>query len=384
MSDTLGTSVDETKPWQHGVPIERLRLLAQRFQQHDGDRCLGAFSRVKENSCAAWIAEQRLAEREDALVAFRILRASQSVSDWRQEEILRMPAGSLVIERAAGSARGIAEIASGLAAGAPILWRSWADHPEEAAAAELLGLRRSGSLIRSSSEILAVWQRGSVLLGSALPPEEMAGIIPAGIAPEPSLQLLAEAWIDQLDRLWIDHYSTYNKRRSWSALALRSFGGSQEFIEKPSEMSRSYRQEHPERLSWEIADTPMMDLPGARQILSDLGAPLERVRLMRLSGGGELSRHADITDRAAGCQVGRIARLHLPIKTFPSVRFSSWDLNNRPSDIHMTAGEWWYLDVRKPHRAINPSGLDRVHLVADCVVTPDLRDRLRSAAQGGI
>jgi hypothetical protein len=155
-----------------------------------------------------------------------------------------------------------------------------------------------------------------------------------------------------------------------------------DFIEKPAEMSRKYQQEHPERLSWPIMDTPLLDeLPGARDILGSLGCSLERARLMRLGAtGGELTRHADITDRNAGTRLGAIARLHLPLITHESVRFTTWDINNQPRTLHMEFGRWWYLDVRKPHQAINESAFDRVHLVADCIVNEHLQSLIAEAA----
>ena len=48
----------------------------------------------------------------------------------------------------------------------------------------------------------------------------------------------------------------------------------------------------------------------------------DRIRFMRLRAkGGELARHADITDREAGTADGMIARFHIPIVTSPAVRF---------------------------------------------------------------
>jgi aspartyl/asparaginyl beta-hydroxylase (cupin superfamily) len=45
----------------------------------------------------------------------------------------------------------------------------------------------------------------------------------------------------------------------------------------------------------------------------------------------------------------------------------------------MPAGEWWYLDQRKPHTARNGGSTDRIHLVCDVVATQELHDLLSSA-----
>jgi len=380
MEETIGEPTAVGKSWQRGIPLERLRAVSRRFQAHDGPRCLGAFSKIKENIVAGWIAEERLLETPDAAVAFRWLRSRQTVSDFRGEPALEMPPGALSIERVAGTAVGISSAIESLAQGAPVIWRSWADHPEEIEASALLGLERSGTLIRASSEVLALRSRGASTVSLPLPRRDFVGIAPLAIPVDEGHLALAAGWPSIVESLWIDHYSSYNKRQSWHAVALRSFGGDPAFIEKPAEMSRRYQQEHPERLSWEIADTPLLDsLPGARALLGSLGCGIERARLMRLTTGGELSRHADITDRSAGTRLGAIARLHLPLITHESVRFTTWSIDDQPTTLHMAPGSWWYLDVRKPHMAENPSGFDRIHLVVDCIVDQALAERIEQA-----
>lgn len=363
--------------------METLQPLARLFQAHDGDRPLGAFSKVKENAVAIWVSEGRLASLPDAAVAYKWLRSGQQIADFTGEPVLSVPAGALSIERAAGSAEGIVSLIRSICPpNSPIIWRHWADHPEELRAAEALHLRRSGTLVRASSEILAVSSRGCSPIREGLAPADTVGIAALGLEPPAGLSQQIASWKPIVEQLWVDHYSSYNKRRSWSAVALRSFGGSLDFIEKPAEMSRKYQQEHPERLSWPIMDTPLMDgLPGARALLEGLGCNLERVRLMRLGAtGGELTRHADITDRNAGTRIGAIARLHLPLITHESVRFTTWNMENSPETVHMAPHRWWYLDVRKPHRAINESAFDRIHLVADCIVNEPLQRLIAEAS----
>jgi len=70
----------------------------------------------------------------------------------------------------------------------------------------------------------------------------------------------------------------------------------------------------------------------------------------------------------------------VPVETNPACDFTSWTLADTPTQAHMAAGCWWYLDVRKPHRAVNGGTGDRVHLVADAVVTRELREVLDAAA----
>jgi hypothetical protein len=368
------------KPWQQGIELDVLKEIADRFKSHEKGYPLGAFSGVKENTVANWISNNHLLLSSDAAVVVRQSRATSTISDFRQQNICSMPAGSYVIDRVAGSAQGIIDLLNHrIPATAPVCWRSWAGHPIEQFVAQALSLRGAGTVIRASSEILTVYERGATLVGPQVSPADNAGIVPLvstefNTSTTPTDDENLALWEPIVQRLWVDHYSSYNKRRSWHAVALRSFGGHTDFIEKPSEMSKNWKQDNAEKMEWEIQDTQLFDLlPGARQLLAEIPADLERVRLMRLTQGGELSRHADITDRDAGTADGQIMRLHLPIKTHPDVRFQTWDLNNQPTTVHMIPGRWWYLDVRKPHQARNDGQHDRIHLVADAVANPILR-----------
>ncbi len=104
--------------------------------------------------------------------------------------------------------------------------------------------------------------------------------------------------------------------------------------------------------------TPYLDAcPYLRQVLASLGAVWGRSRLMRLSGHAEVPRHADVAyywrDRV---------RVHVPIKTQPSVRFQCGN-----AEVNMAEGECWIFDTWSPHRVINANPAERIHLVADTV-----------------
>lgn len=94
-----------------------------------------------------------------------------------------------------------------------------------------------------------------------------------------------------------------------------------------------------------------------QQVLNRLGAVWGRTRLMKLSGGAEVTPHADINyywrDRV---------RVHVPIITSPAVRFICGE-----AEVNMAQGECWIFDTWRPHRVINAAAHERVHLVADTV-----------------
>jgi hypothetical protein len=95
---------------------------------------------------------------------------------------------------------------------------------------------------------------------------------------------------------------------------------------------------------------------------------------MRLAPGGEASRHADITDPDAGASEGKVVRVHIPLISSERCVFQSWSLDGNTSSMVMRPGTAAYLDVRKPHTAVNTGDTPRVHLVVDCCKCRHRRD----------
>lgn len=184
-----------------------------------------------------------------------------------------------------------------------------------------------------------------------------------------------------------DHYSTYNVKNTWSAFALRGFQQDDPTcIVKPSEMPKDWKKAHPEAVDWTIGDTEAAKLmPSVMQVVKEqcarLGTEPERIRVMRLTAsGGELARHSDITDRNAGTADGQVCRFHIPLRTSAMVEFQMWDDRGNRYTRHMPEGSMWYLDQRKPHRAVNKSpDVERIHVVWDAYVNDAMRERLAQA-----
>ncbi|HEY6644743.1 sulfotransferase [Povalibacter sp.] len=97
--------------------------------------------------------------------------------------------------------------------------------------------------------------------------------------------------------------------------------------------------------------------PYLQQVLASIGATWGRTRLMRLSGQAEVTPHVDVN-----YYWRERVRVHVPIVTQPTVRFSCGD-----ATIHMPAGECWIFDTWRLHNVINDHSLPRIHLVADTV-----------------
>lgn len=96
------------------------------------------------------------------------------------------------------------------------------------------------------------------------------------------------------------------------------------------------------------------------QVLESFGTVFGRTRLMRLDGRSTATLHVDTNYYWA-----ERVRVHVPILTSPAIEFLCGD-----RALHMAAGEAWIFDASKPHDVVNPTGDQRIHLVADTVGSP--------------
>jgi hypothetical protein len=99
--------------------------------------------------------------------------------------------------------------------------------------------------------------------------------------------------------------------------------------------------------------------PYLRQVLAGFGVVWSRSRLMRLAPGAVVPEHADIN-----YHWHTRVRLHIPIFTWPEVRFHC-----DGQSVHMAAGEAWIFDNWRRHHVVNGAGAERIHLVADTTGT---------------
>ena len=104
--------------------------------------------------------------------------------------------------------------------------------------------------------------------------------------------------------------------------------------------------------------TPQLaSCPYIRHVMGGLSAPLGRSRLMKLDARAEATAHVDINHY----WMQRV-RVHVPIVTFPDVRFLCGD-----AAIQMRPGECWIFDTWRRHNVLNPTPHERIHLVIDTV-----------------
>ena len=157
---------------------------------------------------------------------------------------------------------------------------------------------------------------------------------------------------------FVPHFNTAYYKGDWSAVPLRSLGGSSTQI-------------YPDPTKTEFADTPLLaKCPYVREILRSLSCPLLMARFLRLSAGSSIREHRD---HDLGFEDGEV-RLHIPVLTNDQVIFM---LGGKR--VVMREGECWYNDFNLPHSVRNEGETDRIHLVIDCVVNDWLRAVLERA-----
>lgn len=379
--------------WALGYPLAELKSYSGLFRSAHSSLVFGAFGIPKERDIATAMAAGRMFvnsskdEVHAAAIVKKLGRPSIhhdftgrqiEVSGWYMSDIAAVDenSGTTMVE----------DIIDRHA-----MLPMWAEVFEEDKVAkntvQLCRFQYAFTKVSAGSEV-----KGVYVLGAAPPPplppvEEITlcllqhnFISPANLRP-----LVNE--LAKLDpKYWTQHYSSYNKGGTWEALALRGYDSSDPtFVIKPPEMSRKWRQDNRKRLNAQPADTSLYkEFSAMRRLVESIPGRKDRVRLMRLAKNkGELTRHADITDREAGVGNGRVTRLHIPLITNDKVVFRSWD--SRGKEIRLTPPEvsLMYLDQRKPHAVTNGGDLDRVHLVVDVFSGPELRGWLAKGYVNG-
>lgn len=379
--------------WQRGFDLDALAPFARLFAAQHRRLVHGAFGLVRERDIAAALAAGGLlwkrgedgAPRAAAIV--RRLAQPGGFSDFAGREFA-IPAGhARCAALAAESPAAAGELLAALRARAS--GRLWLEIFEEdtiarAALAACPALEYRATRIAAGSEIKGLYSDAGGPAAAPLHAAEAASLVV--LAADFAAPGECAAMIEEIAAgvSWVQHYSSYNLRHSWTAFALYGYAPDDpEFIVKPKEMSRAWQAANPARLAARPGWTRAAgQFPRTRAVLERLlgGRRPDRVRFMKLAPGGELARHADITDREAGLADGRLARLHLPVQTNPGVVMHGWDKRGGHLALRFPRGALCYLDQRGPHRVENRNpGEERIHLVVDLPADAALRAQIAAA-----
>lgn len=373
--------MSEMKPWQHGYDLDYLKALEERFQGYN-EYALGPFNEVKKHVLAKELHNGNLEVAHEYIVQSTVAKTKGKHKMCLDVVIGEKKPGDRIINFYTYDdwktfAHRISQYEE------PTWIWAWAEDPGSLNLLTI-GFHYVGSKFTSFGEIKSLYFRGGTLdkilrqerVHPKLIEEELFNVGRYHHSVKNLNDL--KSTVEEIGvNTFTDHYSNYNAKHSWSAISFRGYTDDPSFITKPSEMSKKWQKEH-EHIDFQMQNTPYMDkYPAIRKALKVFPnyGKIHRVRLMRLSpGGGELQRHTDLVDKDSGISDGKLARFHLPIFTNDDVIFTSWLRTGAEFQFRMREGLWYYLDTRKPHRAINGGQDDRVHLVVDVESDRELRN----------
>ena len=374
------------KDWQKGIELDDLLDQEKTWVDYN-KRCLSPFLEMKKNKIAAAIDVDDYVCGDGWAVQSRVLKVRTKINMYSAYKIpiATIEKGDRVVDRMAFSQP---------SSGAKII-RVLKDYDEDTflylneeyesdrMIAIAAGYRKLGIKINTFGDIQGVYFKDQPsFLGdrrefkeqNMMLPVEKLVLIKTNIPDVSNICDILAQRVEMMDYKFTNHYSNYNKDKSWSAISLRGYSPEWSFITKPAEMSKKWKEENKDA-EFKLQDTELRKMfPEVEDILRWLPGKPHRIRFMNLSpGGGELQRHTDQVDPDAGVNDYKLMRFHFPIVTNEDVIFNQWDWDANFKSVHMQVGECWYIDVRKPHRAINDGEDMRTHLVIDILANDEVR-----------
>ncbi len=366
------------KKWQHGFDIDYLLEIERKFERYNKN-ARGPFEKVSKNAIAALLHEGRLEEWDGCIISSFITKSSGKFNMLKGVPFARKAAGDRIIKAFDWTSRNrIIDALNKLAEET----RTWVwiciEDAEYVKVVKQCDYLYFGSRFSSNGSIFGLYcSHEDFDFSVRVSKEEHAGLrkIGEGIDVSVAEELLAEYPLS----LFVDHYSNYNVGHSWSGISLQGYSPDIRMIERPEAMSDKWREDNKD-VELRLQETELMErYPDIADMYLEWfdGCKLDRVRLLALTaGGGTLERHTDQVGNLMGLKDGDLARFHIPIVTNEKVIVSSWDRLGNETKRHMGKGECWYLDIRKPHKAVNKGTDVRVHLVFDVYVDEHVRSLL--------
>jgi len=359
------------KDWQKGYELDYLKSVAKVYEPYNS-YTLSPFAEMKKNNVAELLSKGTLKNiGEDTYLDVAISRVSSPITMYGKTVIANKTKGDITFSKLVGKHELLIEHINSYTDDAWLY--VWAEDTQSQLLAEECGFCLVGPKITTYGELHNIYYRGK--------PREFPKVDLAEYASIKKLSNCNESLIDKISEKlhnlpnFTNHYSNYNKGKSWSAISLRGYSSDPSFITKPIEMSDKWNKEH-EGEEFYLQDTSLYEhFPEVRELIKPFGDKVHRVRFMALSpGGGELDRHTDQVDPDSGGTIGKLARIHFPIVTNDSVIFTVWHTDASKKIVNMKKGEVWFLDTRKPHQAINGGTENRIHLVVDIETEENLHE----------
>jgi hypothetical protein len=378
------------KAWQKGYHLEYLEEIVERFEGFNELSC-SPFSEMSKNKVAEALEKGNIeilsgsSGYTHAIIESHVNRNRGEITADGNVVIGIKEDGDRIVTKISGD---VIPLSNKLESYTEPTWLFiWEESVAQRNAATLAKYKKIGAKITSFGEIYGVYFRDVPGLFSdverphvKIPEYEKFALTKLKIEKTYPIEAAIAGIKDKLTTLpeFTNHYSNYNDKGSWKALSLRGYRSDSTFITKPIEMNKKWKAENQGSLNWQIEDTPLRaQFPEVEVLLDQLPGEKHRIRFMSLKPkDGELRRHTDLVDSDQGIADGKLARIHFPIVTNDKVEFQNWDWNGKGDPINMKVGEAWYLDVRKPHRAVNSGDTQRIHMVVDVESSEELRKLL--------
>ena len=381
------------KDWQKGIDLEDL-LAQEKIWERYNERCLSPFLEMKKNKIAGAIDADNYVCGHQWAIQSRILKVKSKINMYSAYDIpiATVQKGDRIVDKiTCNQPDMIVETMRKYNEDTFLFINE--EHNIDRFVASWAGFKKLGIKINTFGDIQGVYFKDRVdgAFGerefpeaNMMLPEEKLVLRKANFHPVPWVdgESLRFGWmceaikerLEIMDYEFTNHYSNYNKGKSWSAISLRGYTPDWTFITKPAEMSKKWKEENKD-VEFKLQDTELRKMfPEVEELLRWLPGEPHRIRFMNLApGGGELERHTDQVDPDAGVGDEKLMRFHFPIVTNTDCQFSQWDYQAERVMCHMDVGQCWYLDVRKPHQAINAGTEMRTHLVVDIEANDEVR-----------
>ena len=372
------------KDWQKGIELDKLLKLEETWLGYN-ECCLSPFLEMKKNKIAAAMDINQYEYGDEWAIQSRVLKVKTKINMYSAYKIpiATVEKGDRVVDRIAfNQPQAVVRMLKSYDEDTFLFINE--EVGEDRFVAKQAGYRKLGIKINTFGDIQGVYFKDQPsFLGDMrefkeqymMLPEEKLVLRKASIPDVSNVcDVLAER-LNIMDYKFTNHYSNYNKDNSWSAISLRGYTPDWSFITKPEEMSKKWKAENKD-VEFKLQDTELRKMfPEVEDLLRWLPGKPHRIRFMNLSpGGGELQRHTDQVDPDAGVNDYKLMRFHFPIVTNEDVMFNQWNWHAELVEAHMKVGECWYLDFRKPHRAINAGTEMRTHLVVDVEANDEVRN----------
>lgn len=370
----------EKKEWQHGYELQYLKDVASKYDKYNSFTD-SPFAEIKKNNIAENLYKKSLKHFGDAYVNIKTAKVRTKISMHGDTVIGYKEPGDIIIENISKHTDEMYNFIQGLQNNDCWLY-VWSEWDEAIEFARKCNFKYVGSKITTFGEIHSVFFRdSSITIWKRLHPAvEGAETVNVRKCRFDKVDVsLIQKELENLDVEFTNHYSNYNKKGSWGAISLRGFKYDHSFIAKPIEMNKKWKAENEDWDLWECEDTDIRKyFPYVNKMLDKIPTDrIERIRFMSLiAGGGKLGRHTDQVDPHVGVADGKIMRLHIPIITNENMEFTSWSMHGNKYIVKMQEGEVWYLDIRKPHMAVNNGTETRIHLVVDIEANEKCRQLL--------